>query len=299
MNIIELLMDWNKIYNLIIILLVLFVFVGCSGKKLIVYKNEEIKKIKHVRSAKRLYKRVETESLKYSTLLIRFSTEIEEGDESRSFNGSLRIKKDSIVWVSVRPALGIEAVRVKCTPDSVYYMNKLNHTYFAGDYSYLSEALMLDLDYTLLENLLVNQIFTYPHGEKDINEEIKRYKTGVDSLFLTLSSIKEKKVDRIVDRKKKKNKDLDIVFHEILVDPQIMKVSKVNIEDYRNERKAGIEYFDFYKQDEQVIPSKIEVSVSDQSKEYRFNIEYNKVVFDKNISFKFEITDKYKPVEQL
>jgi hypothetical protein len=49
-------------------------------------------------------------------------------DRKYDFNTFLRIRKDSVIWVSIIAALGIEAFRVMITPDSIRIQDKLNHT---------------------------------------------------------------------------------------------------------------------------------------------------------------------------
>ena len=46
--------------------------------------------------------------------------------KKNDFNAFIRMRKDSVLWVSVNALLGIEAFRVLITPDSVKVINKLD-----------------------------------------------------------------------------------------------------------------------------------------------------------------------------
>lgn len=71
------------------------------------------------------------------------------------FNTFMRIQKDSIMWVSIVAALGIEAFRVRITPDTVMILDKLNKTYTIKPISYLQEVTQLPFDFKTLQNLIL------------------------------------------------------------------------------------------------------------------------------------------------
>lgn len=48
-----------------------------------------------------------------------------------SFTGSLRMRRDSTVWLSASAFLGVENARLLVTTDSVYMVNRVNQTYVA------------------------------------------------------------------------------------------------------------------------------------------------------------------------
>lgn len=50
------------------------------------------------------------------------------GKEKLNANLIIRSRYDSVLWVSVMPLLGIEAARIKITRDTLYVMDKINHT---------------------------------------------------------------------------------------------------------------------------------------------------------------------------
>ncbi|MBD0367983.1 MAG: DUF4292 domain-containing protein, partial [Flavisolibacter sp.] len=75
-------------------------------------------------------------------------------------NANIRMQKDSIIWVSVSAILGIDAMRVLITKDSVKLLDKLNKTFTARSVDYLQDVTALPLDLPTLQNLLVgNPVF--------------------------------------------------------------------------------------------------------------------------------------------
>ena len=71
----------------------------------------------------------------YSTFSARFTATI-SNPKSVESKGSIRIQKDSVIWISLSPLL-IEAFRCMFTPDSVYIVNRLERSYYAGNYDIL------------------------------------------------------------------------------------------------------------------------------------------------------------------
>ena len=82
-------------------------------------------------------------------------------EQSANFN--LRIKRDSAIWLS-GSLLGIEGVRALLTADSVRVVNRLQKTYFAGDYAYLSQLLNVPVTYKQMQDILLGDYQAAPKG---------------------------------------------------------------------------------------------------------------------------------------
>ncbi len=78
---------------------------------------------------------------------------------SKSFNATLRIKKDSLIWISIAPALGIEVSRLSITPDSLMVLDRLKKKYLRSSFKALSQKFSIPMDfYTLQELILGNAV---------------------------------------------------------------------------------------------------------------------------------------------
>jgi hypothetical protein len=76
-------------------------------------------------------------------------------DKFSDLNLSARIKlvKDTAIWISVSPGLGIEALRALITPDSLMVLNRLEKTYFVGGFEKTEELFNTRLDFDMLQAL--------------------------------------------------------------------------------------------------------------------------------------------------
>ena len=63
----------------------------------------------------------------------RFSGSVLWDGKTHSIAGSMRIRSDSAIYISIAPILGIEIARAIITPDSVKLINRLESTYYSGD----------------------------------------------------------------------------------------------------------------------------------------------------------------------
>lgn len=77
--------------------------------------------------------------------------------EDLSFSYRVLMVQDSLIWCSISK-LGIEALRIQISPDSIEVLDRLNKQYAHADYSFLQRLTGMDLDYRALENLLTGNI---------------------------------------------------------------------------------------------------------------------------------------------
>lgn len=88
-----------------------------------------------------------------------------------SVNAKVIMYKDSLIWVSANAILGIEALRLLITRDSVKLLNKLEKVYTARSISYLQEVTSLPLDLATLQEMIIgNPIY--------LDSNIVRYSAG-------------------------------------------------------------------------------------------------------------------------
>ncbi|MFL5808965.1 MAG: DUF4292 domain-containing protein [Flavisolibacter sp.] len=99
--------------------------------------------------------------IKYKTFSGKVNVDYKGGDgKSYDVNASVRLYKDSAIWISANAILGIEAMRVLITKDSVKLMNKLQKTYTARSVDYLQEVTALPLNLATLQDLIIgNPVF--------------------------------------------------------------------------------------------------------------------------------------------
>src|SRR5687768_16800454 len=99
---------------------------------------------------------VKKNRIDYKTCSAKVKVDFEGGDGKKNdFNAFVRLKKDSVLWISINAAFGIEAFRVLITPDSVKVVNKIDKIVQLRSVEYLQEVSKIPLTFNDLQNLLV------------------------------------------------------------------------------------------------------------------------------------------------
>jgi hypothetical protein len=107
----------------------------------------------------------------YDNFSAKMKIEITKLDDNTSFAANIRMKKDSAIWVSISPALGIEAVRVLLRPDSIFMIDRIHKKGFAKPYSHL-KTLGIPFDFISLQAAIVgNPIYYFKTKNKAFNSE--------------------------------------------------------------------------------------------------------------------------------
>lgn len=80
-----------------------------------------------------------------------------QGSDGKKYdvNAFVRMKKDSLIWVSINAALGIEAMRILIDKDSVRMLNKLEKEYSVRPLDLLQDVAALPLDLTTMQDLIL------------------------------------------------------------------------------------------------------------------------------------------------
>ncbi|HET6245393.1 MAG: DUF4292 domain-containing protein [Bacteroidetes bacterium] len=217
----------------------------------------------------------------YNWITSKFSVVIEEGGKKTSFNAHYRAKNDSVMWVSISPALGIEVARVKITKDSVKFMNRINSTYFEGDFNYISNTFGVDVDFDMLQSILTGNAFSSYKEEE--------FKSFIDKDHYLLSTMRKRKLRKSLQ----KNDSLDLMVQSIWLEPRSFKISKFGIYDFKTNNNLEVFYSNFTPVESQLFPFNIFFQLTGE-KPAKISIQYSKVANDIPQSLPFTIPEKYE-----
>jgi len=254
--------------------------------------------------AGKLYSLVSGNYLPYNTLSIKFDVNIKSDEIDRSIGGTLRIRKDSLIWVSISPALGIEAARLQFTPDSIMFVNKMKNEYFVKSYDYFDYKFQTDLSFSDLQSIFTNEIFLYSENDEENNERLntdnkeerfyrKTFISTTDSNLYVLKTQRKHKIKKYI----KKNKNKDFIVETLSITPDIFKISNISVTDYGEKRTLNIQYSEFIDVNNKVMPTLIKMQVETSQKNMSTEIKYNKITVNSDVSFPFKIPEKYKRIE--
>lgn len=92
-----------------------------------------------------------------------------------NLSGQLRMRRDSIVWLSVTATMGIEVLRAKVSNDSVWVLNRMEKTYLAEPLDSLGAKVGMPLSLPLVQTLLLDN----NEGVPPVENQMVQLKTFV------------------------------------------------------------------------------------------------------------------------
>ena len=258
-------------------------FMACTASRKAV--REPIKE----EGAEFLTNKLKDHELKFHQFSAKFNVTYQVDRKKTTVSGNLRIGYDSIIWISITPALGIEAVRFMLTPDSIKYLNRLNNTYFVRDFSYINHLLNKTLDYDMAQAFLIGNDFSL--------YESNSFKASVENQQYKLNTVNRRKLRRYVRRSED---DISIPIQSIWLDPENFKISKVLLKEAeRDSRKFVATYDEFSDVDGKLIPTKLDFQVETDDKKIRIQITYSRIQLDQEQTYPFRIPESYTEIEDL
>ena len=230
-----------------------------------------------------LYTKMTENQFKFTYLDTKFSMSYTQGKKTTNLKGLLRIKNDSITWISFSPALGIEAARIILTNDSIKFVNRLNKTYFTGRYNLIDSLINTTIDYSILQAMIIGNDLT----QYDVN----KFRSTIDGGLYKIT-IQER-------RKIKKNllaaeESPLILVQNIWLDPDNFKIKQVELKELDDDgNKLQVFYDEFQTVDGQLFPGKMRIEISSKE-QISIDVDFGRAALDDILSFPFKIPDKYE-----
>ena len=217
------------------------------------------------------------------------------GDDSSkvSLDISLRMKHDSLIWMNVTTAgLPIKIARALITKDSVKFVQYQDGTLnaqpkcFAGDFAFLSQLLGTDIDFDMLQSLLVGNSVSFYEEDEKLHSSIN----GQDCNY-TLSTIRKRKLKKVLQG----TRTLDEPLQTISLDPSTFKILKILFVDAQN-RTFTANYSNFEKQDSVLLPRKAVFFARGLKRSVTLDVTYKKVNVNQPLDFPFSFPDDCTPI---
>ena len=222
-------------------------------------------------SAKKVIKAHYKASFDHNTVQAKIKARYSDVKTSQSINIKLRIKKDEVIWMSAT-FLGVPVAKVKITPNTVQYYEKIKHTYFDGDFSLINKTLGMELDFYQLQNILF--------GEAVFNLKNKKYNSQLEEQIHLLTP--------------KKQLQLFDIFY--WVNPLHYKLDKQKIENKDKRQHLTISYPEYQEISHSFYPKKLNIKAIQKNKTTQIEMEFRAVSFDKDLKFPFVIPEGYNEI---
>lgn len=213
---------------------------------------------------------IDSNRISYTTFTSKINVDYRDADDKNyNLNANLRMYKDSAIWVSVNAILGIEALRLYITKDSVKILDKQNKQYTARSVDYLQEVTALPLNLAILQDLFVgNPVFldsanvvSYSRADNSIAL------LSVGQWFKNLLTVNE--ADKTLQR------------------------SKLDDADLSKNRTADLTYSDYEHRVGVPFATKRKITIAEKKK-LDVKLDFKQYAFNEAVSFPFSIPKNYQ-----
>lgn len=139
--------------------------------------------------------------IEFDWLAAKFRVEFTSPEESGSATLNLRMRKDSIIWFTIKK-LGVEGLRVCVYPKYVEILNHNENVYMRRPLSFLAEQLQLPLGFAEIQAFFIGQSFVPPSKKaylfKTEDDFYKLEQRGLDDYMALLYHKKSLNLERIL-----------------------------------------------------------------------------------------------------
>lgn len=247
------------------LLLVVSVLSSCKTKQAVLGEEGA----DGARSAKEIIKGHYANNRDFKTLYIKADARYNDKNTGQRVSADIRIKKDEKILVSIK-FVGITMGKALITPDKVSYYEKLNQTYFEGDYAMLSRWLGTDLDYEKIQNLFI--------GKALYNLEQDTYSAKI-----------ENDLYRLFGKGGGISKDFLFEGANYLLKKET--IAQGGLEP----RSVEIQYPAYREYGKKVMPASIKID-AEQKDHVTIDIDYNSITFDEDFSFPYDVPQGFEQV---
>jgi len=192
-----------------------------------------------------------------------------EKEENATVN--IRLLKDQKIWISISK-LGYTGAKILVSPTKVQYYNKLEKTYFDGDFSLISNWLGADLTFQQLQAVLLGETM-FPLAPSNYNSEVLTHG------YLLSPEQHDESFE-----------------HYVTINPSNFKVKAQEIAQPKLFRILNIEYDSYQNVSQQLLPLIIHMAMVEKTSETQIEVSYRNVSLNQDLRYPFRIPNNYKEI---
>ena len=250
----------------IAILAVLVLMMSCKSKSVVAEASVNATHL----TANKIIENHYNNKNNFSTLYIKSNARYVDDKKTQNVTAEIKIKKDEQILVSIR-FLGITMAKALITPTSVSYYEKINGSYFEGDFRGLSLWLGTDLDFTKIQNMLLGDAID------DLNKG--KYTESLAEQTYRLDDVSNKNTKK-----------------SFFFDADNFLVKRQEITQTAENRTIKVAYSDSKVYKEATLPSSVLINTLQTKGKTEINLDYNNVSFNEELSFPYSVPNGYKRI---
>ncbi|MDA1336446.1 MAG: DUF4292 domain-containing protein [Bacteroidetes bacterium] len=253
----------------------------------------------------------ETHAPDWEWMGMKLDVKLDANGDNESFKASVRMAKDSVIWMSISPALGVEVARVLMTPDSVLFISKIpgNKFYFSGNYDALGDWIDTPLSFQDVQSVLAGQPMGLdPENDKFISKidgehyaligkykgKVKRLVGVNDNSLSPEDSLDIQLPVRRYERLRNRTEDEDLLIKRHWFGGITFEPVRDQFDDLYYQRSLILERLDYEETEIGMFPRSFSLLVTTVNSELMMNWETLRIRFDRAYDFPFEVPEGYE-----
>ncbi|MCS6796310.1 MAG: DUF4292 domain-containing protein, partial [Raineya sp.] len=98
-----------------------------------------------------------------------------DGTNEEKFKTTMRICKDSLIWLSLQANIGVEGMRILIDKDSIRFLNYQAKTYQSLSFGQMSQQYGITINYALCQAILLGEMPIKEFDEKKVIKDTSHY----------------------------------------------------------------------------------------------------------------------------
>ncbi|GAB6013282.1 lipoprotein insertase outer membrane protein LolB1 [Viscerimonas tarda] len=263
----------RSIAQLVLLSAFMAILPACGSKKTNVSSGGTLS----VKSQSELIADVLNNELKYTTISGKMDMELRPANSKSGMKTAVHVKvlRDSIVQLSIRPLLGLEVIRISITPSSALVIDRMNKKYALERIGDLQASRGVYFNYYNLQALLTNSLFL--PGQQSVTKDDYRL---FDVSAPSGNMYQMKTVDK------------SGLLYNFAIDPSDRIVSALIFSPGKNYTLQWT-YDSFVKDANYIYPTKMLANVDIEKKRFDVEINYSKLDINSKVEIDDSIPNKY------
>lgn len=207
---------------------------------------------------------------KYKTMRGRLKGVYEDRDQVQNINVSYRFKRDKTLWMSAKFAGFIQVAKMMIKPKKIMFYERIDNTYFDGNFELISMFLGIELDYSQIQNLFLGQAL----------KPIEVSKTDIENLdpyFQMVTSYD------------------DGLTQFLLLDAKTFKIKQQTIS--LKDKQVKIIYNNYQIVDGSSFPKEFVILAGDGKDQIQITLTYKNIKLNDKLRFPFSFPNNYSPIQ--
>lgn len=214
----------------------------------------------------------------------KFDADINTDGKLNSIKGRVRIRKDSLIWIQIKPDVAIiEAFRILISPDSVKLVDYINKKYFMDEFNSIKDFIKYDVSFSLIQNIFSGN----PTYIFELNA-FTSYKNKLGDDIIASSDFNQYVSSR------NSRQPANYLFQALWFNNRQHKRNIMY--DPSNRVELDLQYQEFEMLDSVRFPKTTQLTIIGDSTKTRFSYTYTKTDTKSVFEFPFTIPDNYERI---